>query len=132
MTASNITDAALDDLYARLAAAEQQGCMRTCLVPECRAQMDIVAALEGRVPARPEWDSDGWKLFKAGSVIPGGGYVCPEHAALVDAHRPQAITQADPPAVAARCTCGWASGWYRWHRAARGLWEDHLLRANGS
>ncbi|MFF9559258.1 hypothetical protein ACF1DY_26005 [Streptomyces albus] len=86
----------------------------TCLVPTCTQ--------------RPGRARKGWKSLRASSLLPEGGYVCPGHADLVATHLPQAVTQTEPAGVAAHCSCGtWTSPMLRWHGAARGLWEDHLL-----
>lgn len=128
-SASHITDAELDALYARLDAHDRAPVLRSCLVPGCLARYDARAALTGGQPARPEWSAGGWRTVGSGGVLPAGGHVCPEHGGLVAAHLPRAHTQRDPIAVGADCSCGrYVTGLYRWHGAAAALWRDHLLR----
>jgi hypothetical protein len=105
--------------------------LRCCLVPGCLAQYDAIAALKGAQPARPSWSSEGWRILRSGTVFPAGGHVCPEHAAAVIEHLPRRVSDG-MEWVQAVCDCGgWTSPRLRWHGAARGLWEEHLIDAAG-
>jgi hypothetical protein len=65
-------------------------------------------------------------------VHAGGGHVCPDHRDLITAHFPERNTPPAPGRIDVRCACGtWVSNGQRWHGAARGLWEEHLLEQMG-
>lgn len=126
-TASTITDEALDDLYDQLAAAEQRadagqaGRLRSCLVPGCRADVDIVAVLTGD---RDRPSARGWRQIRP---TVAGGCVCPAHAPLVAEHRHTWCRSAHTACLV--CSCGWSSPAARWSGYAVAAWREHLLLA---
>ncbi|RKN61890.1 hypothetical protein D7231_31970 [Streptomyces klenkii] len=130
LPASAITDDVLTALYDerdRLR-AEARINLRDCLMPGCRRQFDVGARLEGKAPARPEWSGDGWRLFSG--LLPGPDYGCPDHADLITAHVTH-TARAHDGALHVVCACRWSATGRRWHGAARGLWEEHLLAVLG-
>lgn len=120
-------------IEARALREERARALRNCLVPGCLAQYDAVAALTGEQPARPEWSSEGWLTVRsAAPVFPAGAHICPKHSGLVKEHLP-CRAPAEEGHLRAVCACGdWSSPPLRWHRAVRGLWEEHLLDALGA
>lgn len=118
----------LDQLYDELDAYRNAPVLRNCLMPGCLRQYDARAALCGETPARPSWSAKGWHTLGTGTVLPAGGHICPDHADLIAAHMPRRTEPPWPGRIDVHCSCGdWASGGWRWHGAARGLWEEHLL-----
>lgn len=112
-----------------------QPSLRTCIVPTCLRQFDVNARMTGRTPARPTWSGDGWRHLRGSAVHTGGGYICPDHVDLIVAHMARRIEPYTPGRIDVRCTCGqWSTSGLgiTWHGAARGLWEQHLLREMGT
>lgn len=128
---ADLTPDRLTALYDELETYRNAPVLRNCLVPGCLRQYDARAGLAGHPPARPSWSAEGWHTLGTGSAVhPAGGHICPDHAALIAAHMPQRDEQLREGRVFARCSCGdWSTGGWRWHGAARGLWEEHLLTA---
>lgn len=117
----DLTSDQLDALYDELEAYRKAPVLRHCLVPGCLREYDARATLAGQPPARESWSAKGWRQIRPTIA---SGYVCPEHAPLLDEHRPRW----DPEGrVALRCACGWESARFRWPRAAAAAWQDHLL-----
>lgn len=108
-----------------------QPSLRTCLVPGCIRQFDMLSCLAGEPPPRESWSGEGWSSVGVGTILAAGGFVCPEHKELVIAHRPQR-TELPHGRWTVQCACGWAPAPRRWHGVLRSLWEEHLLTAMGS
>jgi hypothetical protein len=112
------------------AAHEAPPVLRHCLVPGCLREFDVMATMGGTPLARESWSGVGWKAVRGTGVHPAGGHICPVHVELVTAHLPSPVVPAAPGRIDVRCACGeWASTGRRWHGAARGLWEEHLIEA---
>lgn len=106
----------------------QTASFRICLIPTCLRQMDMIATMGGEPLAHPQWSGKGWHMVRHSAVHAGGGYVCPDHRELIEAHFPNRTTDPEPGRIDVHCACGqWANKSLRWHGAARGLWEEHLL-----
>lgn len=111
----------------------RQPVFRGCLFPTCLRQFDSMAMFSGEQPDRPEWSGKGWHQVRGSAVHSAGGHVCPDHHDLLRAHFPQRTEPAFPGQIGARCSCGgWAVSGLRWHGAARGMWEEHLLDQIGA
>lgn len=76
---------------------------------------------------RESWSSKGWKQIRPTVAT---GYICPDHASLMDHHRPSWDRQADDRVVL-RCACGWGSPVACWQGYAVAAWQDHLLAGEG-
>ncbi|MFE7118843.1 hypothetical protein ACFU99_25835 [Streptomyces sp. NPDC057654] len=105
----------------------EQPVLRDCLIPGCLRQFDIRAAMSGR-PPEANWSSQGWKQVRP---TVASGYVCPEHADIVERHRPR-WTEPQRDEDTLTCTCGWMSPTTIWQGYAVAAWQDHLLRPNAT
>ncbi|WP_327223044.1 hypothetical protein OG229_02550 [Streptomyces platensis] len=107
-------------------AFNRQPILRHCLHPGCLREFDMGASLGGG-PVRESWSSKGWKQIRPTVAT---GYICPDHASLMDHHRPSWDRQADDRVVL-RCACGWGSPVACWQGYAVAAWQDHLLAGEG-
>lgn len=111
----------------------EQPSLRHCIIPGCLREFDAIAAMSGRRPERPSWSGTGWRIVKNSAVHAGSGHVCPGHAALFKEHFPHRTAAPALSRVDVRCGCGtWVLSGQRWHGAARGLWEEHILTTTGA
>lgn len=108
-----------------------QPALRTCFFPGCLRQFDVISCMAGDPPPRPEWDGRGWATLGAGTIISGGGHVCPDHKSLVTQHLPKRL-QLPNDRRSTECACGWTAQPQRYYPLLRGLWEEHLLTENGT
>ncbi|KFG02583.1 hypothetical protein IQ62_01125 [Streptomyces scabiei] len=108
-----------------------QPSLRTCLVPGCLRQFDMLSCLAGDPPPRESWSGQGWATLGSGSIFPAGGHVCPDHKGIVIEHFPRRVKLPNDRWTV-HCACGWTPGPRRWHGVLRSLWEEHLLTAAGT
>ncbi len=105
--------------------------LRNCLFPTCLRQFDVISRMAGDPPPRPEWDGTGWAAIGSGTILAGGGHICPDHTAVVTAHLPARL-QLPNDRWSTRCACGWTAPPQRYHPVLRALWEQHLLEETGA
>ncbi|MEU7156092.1 hypothetical protein AB0A98_06555 [Streptomyces chrestomyceticus] len=105
----------------------EQPALRNCLFAGCLRQFDIRATMSGR-PTEPNRSAQGWKQVRP---TVASGYVCPEHADIVEQHRPR-WTERQGDTVTLACACGWMSPTAIWQGYAVAAWQDHLLRPNAT
>ncbi|MDX2986419.1 hypothetical protein [Streptomyces caniscabiei] len=108
-----------------------QPSLRTCLVPGCHRQFDMLSCLAGDPPPRESWSGEGWSSVSVGTIVAGGGFICPDHRDLVTAHIPTRV-KLPHGRWTVQCACGWTPAPRRWHGVLRSLWEEHLLTAMGN
>ena len=120
----------LEGLYARIDAHTNAPALRTCLFPGCLRQFDVISCMAGDPPPRPEWDGKGWASVGSGTILAGGGHVCPNHRETVTAHLPGRL-QLPNDRWSANCACGWTAPPQRYYPLLRALWEEHLLTETG-
>lgn len=102
--------------------------LRGCLYPACLREYDIIATMNGHPSVRPSWSGEGWKQIRPTVAT---GYVCPEHAPVVEEHVPRwAVQTGDTRTLL--CACGWTSPAARWPRYAAAAWQNHLFEAGGA
>lgn len=123
-TVDTITPDQLADLIADAEAFRNQPALRDCLLPGCLRQFDMNATMRGRT-AEPNRSAEGWKQVRPTVAT---GYICPDHAPLMDQHRPRWAERTDQGAVLA-CGCGWGSPAARWPGYAVAAWQNHLIGA---
>lgn len=118
--------AELDVLREEVAAYRNAPVLRHCLMPGCLREFDVAAWMDSRRPlARPSRSGEGWRQMRPTMAT---GYICPDHAPLVDEHRPRwdlDRPESDGPLL--RCACGWESPPARWPAFAVAGWQDHLI-----
>jgi hypothetical protein len=107
-----------------------QPALRTCLFPGCLRQFDVITCMAGEEPPRLEWSGQGWATLGTGSIVAGGGHVCPDHRDMVTAHLPRRI-QLPNDRWGLDCPCGWSPTPQRYYRLLQALWEEHLLTETG-
>lgn len=129
-TLATLTEDQLAKLIADAEAFRNQPALRTCLFPGCLRQFDVISCMAGDPPPRPEWDGKGWASVGTGSILAGGGHVCPDHRDLVNAHLPGRM-QLPNDRWSTNCACGWTAPPQRYYPLLRGLWEEHLLTKTG-
>lgn len=99
-----------------------QPILRNCLHPGCLRQFDVNAAMDGR-PTKPSRSSQGWLQIRPTVAT---GYVCPDHADVLEQHRPKWSERESGKAFLC-CSCGWAGPPARWQGYAVAAWQNHLL-----
>ena len=107
-----------------------QPSLRTCIFPGCLHQMDAISCMNGTPPPRPEWSGKGWATIGSGSIVSGGGHICPDHRQLVTDHLPRRL-QLPNDRWSVDCPCGWSPTPQRYYPLLRALWEEHLLTETG-
>jgi hypothetical protein len=107
-----------------------QPALRTCLFPDCLRQFDAITCMAGEEPPRPEWSGKGWATLGTGSIVAGGGHVCPDHRQLITGHLPRRLELPDDR-WSLDCPCGWSPTPQRYYRLLQVLWEEHLLTETG-
>ncbi|MFF2228321.1 hypothetical protein ACFVV7_33945 [Streptomyces globisporus] len=98
--------------------------LRSCLVPGCLRQFDMIASLSGAHPEREDWSSDGWLQHR-----PLSGHACPTHAQALwtsGRHIPNWHRHSDDDARLL-CACGWESGQVQFRGHGVTLWQAHAL-----
>lgn len=123
-TPEDAVDAAIHEAFFN------QPALRTCLVPGCLRQFDVISCMAGDPPPRPSWSGEGWSSVGVGTIIAGGGHVCPDHKDLVTAHLPGRL-QLPNDRWSTNCACGWTAPPQRYYPLLRVLWEQHLLIVTG-
>lgn len=119
---------AIDDAISE--ALFSQPSLRTCLFPGCLRQYDAISCMAGDPPPRPEWDGKGWATVSTGSIVAGGGHVCPDHKPTVTDHFPSRV-KCPNQRWTTSCACGWSPTPQRYYPLLRVLWEQHLLTETG-
>ncbi|MFJ5740046.1 hypothetical protein [Streptomyces microflavus] len=127
---ADLTEDQLEALYVHIDSLTNAPVLRTCLVPGCLHQFDVMATMAGS-PARPEWSGEGWCTLGSGSIFPAGGHICPDHKDLVTDHWPRRL-EVPSGRWSVACPCGWSPVPQRWHRLVAALWEQHLLTETGA
>lgn len=98
--------------------------LRTCLVPGCTRQFDLIASMSGAEPERKIWSSAGWMQHRALS-----SHACPDHAQALWAsgeHVPQWRHESDGD-IRLVCGCDWSSGEVHFRGHGVTLWKAHAL-----
>lgn len=129
-TLATLTEDQLAELLADSRAFRNQPSLRTCLVPSCMRQYDVMSCMNGDRPPRPEWSGTGWATLGSGTIFPAGGHICPDHRQLVTDHLPRRI-RLPGGRWTVDCACGWMPAPQTWHGLLRALWEQHLLTVMG-
>lgn len=129
-TLATLTEEQLASLYAELNALRTSNSLRTCLVPGCMRQYDVLSCMKGEDPPRPEWSGQGWRTLGAGTIFPAGGHICPDHVDLMVAHMPRRI-ELPNGRWTVHCACDWTAPPQTWHGLLSRMWEQHLLQAMG-
>ncbi|MBL1115394.1 hypothetical protein JK364_23775 [Streptomyces sp. 110] len=75
----------LEQVLADANAHTEAPVFRHCLFPACLREYDIAAWMDGKTPARPSWSGKGWQQIRPTIDT---GYVCPEHAPVIEEHPP--------------------------------------------
>lgn len=104
--------------------------LRTCVIPGCMRQFDLMATWTGQEPDRESRSGKGWLQCRGAD-----GYACPDHAPVLwgddKAHVPQwgYVTPGAPVGSDAllRCSCGWDAGKTRFRGHGTVLWQAHAL-----
>ncbi|MGW7314717.1 hypothetical protein [Streptomyces sp. NPDC054865] len=98
--------------------------LRTCLVPGCLRQFDMIASVSGSEPERGDWSSSGWLQLRSLS-----GHACPEHASVLWASGQHVANwrRVSDDDTRLRCACGWESGEVRFRGHGITLWQAHAL-----
>ncbi|MGW2384453.1 hypothetical protein [Streptomyces sp. NPDC001658] len=108
-----------------------QPSLRTCLVPSCMRQFDVMSTMAGTTPRRPEWSGKGWATLGSGSIFPTGGHICPDHKQTVTDHFPRRL-KLPSGRWSVDCACTWHAVPQRWHGVLSSMWEQHLLTVLGT
>ncbi|GAA3372138.1 hypothetical protein GCM10017744_102430 [Streptomyces antimycoticus] len=94
-----------------------------CLFPTCFLEVDVATRLDGNQAHQAPQPGVDWRKIRPPVAT---GYVCPEHAPIVQEHAPRWAERTEQGAVLA-CACGWISPTARWPRYAAAAWQNHLL-----
>ncbi|MFB8310316.1 hypothetical protein ACFC5T_17340 [Streptomyces sp. NPDC055961] len=125
MVATAIVNALAQEMLLAHQEWERSGVsLRSCLVPGCLRQFDMIASLSGAPPEREDWSSDGWLQHR-----PLSGHACPEHAQVLwmsGSHIPNWHHHSDDDARLL-CVCGWESGKVQFRGHGVTLWQAHAL-----
>jgi hypothetical protein len=132
--AEDIADRVLDVLGVTIAEEWEEwaehGCkLRTCTIPSCLRQFDLVASWtsEGKKNVQESLRGEGWLQSR---VV---GFLCPEHALILwgDGNGPHNPNwQRDDTRLGKavlRCSCGWGAGDTRFRGHGTVLWQAHAL-----
>ncbi|MEU5661931.1 hypothetical protein GTW69_41560 [Streptomyces sp. SID7760] len=125
MVASAVVDVLAQEMLLAPQEWERSGVsLRSCLVPGCLRQFDMIASLSGAPPEREDWSSAGWLQHR-----PLSGHACPEHAQALwtsGRHIPNWHHHSHDDARLL-CACGWESGKVQFRGHGVTLWQAHAL-----
>ncbi|MFD7340403.1 hypothetical protein ACFV98_31135 [Streptomyces violascens] len=125
MVATAVVDVLAQEMLLAHQEWERSGVsLRSCLVPGCLRQFDMIASLSGAPPEREDWSSAGWLQHR-----PLSGHACPEHGQALwtsGMHIPNWHHHSDDDARLL-CACGWESGKVQFRGHGVTLWQAHAL-----